>query len=374
MKTRMAIMTVFVFLLAAVFVVDTAVAAGTFCWSAAWNMWRACHIDTREELHITRANCANILNAEERTACREEAVEAREEELEECDDQFEARVDACALLDEYIYDPDPLLDPGIEFIHPDEVPDTYDPNPYVSIEAGHTYVLRAGEEGEEIVVVHATDETREIQGVECRIVIDVVVEAEEEEGLEVEYEAVEVTDDWFAQDTIGNVYYCGEVSREFEDGVLASLDGSFEAGKEFAKAGVLIRAFPEIPSADRQEFALEEAEDIVEYVSLAGFPTEEMGGENEAFPCAPDGCLQTHDSSPLEPGETEFKFYIPDVGFVLAVAMEDDEPSGEREELVCIGDTLDILMTDPSCGIEDPEELLEELCDLSEFLCPEEDE
>jgi hypothetical protein len=365
---------VFVFLLFGAVAADVAMAANTFCTSTAWNMMRACRIDTREELHITRANCANILDADDRNACREEAEETREEEMEECDDQWEARLDACDLLDEFIYDPDPLLDPSINFIHPDEIPGVYDPNPYVSLIPGHTFVLRAGDEGEEIVVVHVTDETLEIQGVECRVVLDVAVEAEEdEEGVGVEYEALEVTDDWFAQSDVGDVYYCGEISREFEDGLLDSLDGSFRAGKEYAKAGVLIRAFPDLlgEPAHRQEFALEEAEDIVEYIDLASGPTEDMGGENEKFPCA-GGCLQTHDSSPLEPDSTEFKFYIAGIGFVLAVALEDGEVEGEREELVCVGDSLDILL-DEDCEIENPEELLDELCELAEDFCPDDD-
>ena len=60
--------------------------------------------------------------------------------------------------------------------------------------------------------MHVTEDTREIQGVLCRVVVDVALEAEEEDG-EVEYTVLEATDDLFAQDEIGNVYYCGEVSR-----------------------------------------------------------------------------------------------------------------------------------------------------------------
>ena len=127
--------------------------------------------------------------------------------------------------------------------------------------------------------------------------------------------------------------------------------------------------FPTVGGAHRQEFALGEAEDLVEYVDLAGVPTAEMGGENAAFPCAPDGCLQTFDSSPLDPESTEFKFYLAGVGFVLAVSLEDGELTGEREELVCSGDSLDVLF-DPSCEINDPAELLDQLCKMSpEAFC-----
>ena len=75
--------------------------------------------------------------------------------------------------------------------------------------------------------------------------------------------------------------------------------------------------------------------------------------------------MQTFEFAPIEPESTEFKYYLPGTGFVLAVAMEDGELTGEREELVCLGDSLDVLSDDPDCGIADPELLLEELCALS---------
>ena len=336
------------------------------CEVTAKIMHRACRNDVRDDYLTTAANCINISSRPERRACFREAWAVRAEEKESCGDVEEAREEACEILGEDRYDPDPLLDPGIEFIHPDQVPDTYAPNPFVSVVAGHTYVLKAGEEGEETVVVHATEDTREILGVECRIVVDVVIEESDEGGGVYEYEAVEVTNDWFAQDSLSNVYYCGEIARNYEDGVLRDLDGSFEAGLDFAKSGILIRnAFPGLGVAHRQEFALGEAEDIIQYLDDAAVPSEEEGGENESFPCAPDGCLMTFDFAPIEPEATEFKYYRPGTGFVLAVAMEDGEITGEREELVCVGDSLDILSDDPDCGIGDPEALLEELCKLS---------
>ena len=53
--------------------------------------------------------------------------------------------------------------------------------------------------------------------------------------------------------------------------------------------------------------------------------------------------------------------------------MEDEELTGEREELVCVGESLDILF-DAECGIENPEELLEDLCDLASQFCADEDD
>jgi hypothetical protein len=336
------------------------------CEVSAEIMYKACRLDVRDDYLTTAANCVNISSRPERRACFREARALRAEEKEFCEEVEEAREEACEILGEDRYDPDPLLDPGIEFIDPDQVPDVYAPNPFVSVVAGHTYVLKAGEEGEETVVVHVTEDTREILGVECRVVVDIAVEESDEGGGVYEYEAIEATDDWFAQDSMSNVYYCGEIARNFEDGVLRDLDGSFEAGLDFAKSGVLMRnAFPGLGVAHRQEFALGEAEDIIQYMGDAAVPSDDEGGENELFPCAPDGCLKTFDFAPLDPEATELKYYRPGIGFVLAVAMEDGEITGEREELVCVGDSLDILSDDPDCGIGDPDALLEELCKLS---------
>jgi hypothetical protein len=340
--------------------------AATPCERAARDMFSACKSDLRDDLYTTQANCRNIADGGERKACFEEARQTRREEAESCRDVLEAREEACELLGENRYR-DPLLDADHVFIDPDQVPGVYPPNPYVSVAAGHTYLLRAGEEGEETVVVHVTGETREILGVACRVVLDVVVEVEDGGGA-VEYQSVEVTDDWFAQDETGNVYYCGEISRNFEDGILRDIEGSFEAGRDFAKAGELIRAFPAADDAHRQEYAIGEAEDIVRYLAATTEPGHDEGGDNEAFPCSPNMCLKTFDFSPLEPESTEFKYYLPGTGFVLAVDMEDGEITGEREELVCVGDSLDVL-DDPACGIEDPAALREELCAQSAAFC-----
>ena len=336
------------------------------CEQSAEIMYRACRHDVRDDYLTIAANCVNFPSRSERRACSKDAKAMRMEESTFCREVEEAREEACEILGEDRYDPDPLLDPGIDFIDPDQVPDIYAPNPFVSVVADHTYVLKAGEEGEETVVVHVTEDAREILGVDCRVIVDIVVEESDEGGGVYEYEAIEVTDDWFAQDMMSNVYYCGEIARNFEDGVLRDLDGSFEAGLDFAKSGVIIRAaFPGLGVAHRQEYSLGEAEDIIQYMDDAAVPSDEEGGDNELFPCAPGGCLKTFDFAPIEPEATEFKYYKPGIGFVLAVAMEDGEITGEREELVCVGDSLDVLSEDPGCGIADPEALLEELCKLS---------
>ena len=55
---------------------------------------------------------------------------------------------------------------------------------------------------------------------------------------------------------MGNVWYCGEAVQDFENGELVSLDGSFKAGVDGAKPGILMKAAPMIGDVYRQEFDL----------------------------------------------------------------------------------------------------------------------
>lgn len=342
--------------------------ATSACTRSAFKMHQSCTHEVHEEYRATLAACINLSDPADELACREEALSIRQEDRQGCRDQRSARREVCELLQENKYDPDPLTDPALEFVDPNAIGDSVMPNPYFSLVAGTTQVLRAGEDFEETIVVHVTEDVRQILGVDCRIVVDIVVLAEDDGEGGVDYEAIEVTDDYYAQAAVtSDVYYCGEIARNFEDGALADLDGSFEAGRDLAKSGILIKANPAAGQAHRQEWLLGEAEDTISYVGVNEVPTAEEGGENPniAFSCSMNGgCVKTEEFIPTEPEAGEFKYYLANVGFVLGVGLEDDEITGERDELLCIGDSLDIL-ADPSCGIADVDKLRAELCRLS---------
>jgi hypothetical protein len=144
---------------------------------------------------------------------------------------------------------------------------------------------------EETVTVTVTGEFKEILGVPCAVVRDVV----EEDG-----ELVEDTYDWFAQDLEGNVWYFGEIARNYEDGELVDLEGSWTAGIDGAKIGVLMPIDSQPGAVYRQEFLLGEAEDMAEVLEL---------GASAATPAAAcDGnCLVTLEYTPLEPDGAEHK-------------------------------------------------------------------
>jgi hypothetical protein len=79
----------------------------------------------------------------------------------------------------------------------------------------------------------------------------------------------EETLDWYAQDQAGNVWYFGEDSKEIENGTVVSTKGSWEAGVDGAKPGVVMQANPQIGVSYRQEYYYGEAEDMAEVLSLS---------------------------------------------------------------------------------------------------------
>jgi hypothetical protein len=190
-------------------------------------------------------------------------------------------------------------------------------NPYWPMSVGSRWVYSEtdSEGAEQRVVVTVTDRTKEIaNGIEARVVHDEVTE----DGV-----PTEVTDDWYAQDAEGNLWYMGEDTREYENGKPASTSGSFEAGVDGAQPGIIMPAHPEVGQTYRQEYYEGEAEDagaIVKVDAQAEVPFGHF---------AP--VVMTQDTNPLEPKVLEFKFYAEGVGPVLA-----DSVSGgsDREELL----------------------------------------
>ena len=189
-------------------------------------------------------------------------------------------------------------------------------NPWLPLRVSARWVYREtdAEGAEQRVEVTVLDETRQVMGVEARVVHDVVTE---------DGELVEDTYDWYAQDADGNVWYLGEETKEFEDGKATTSAGSWEAGVDGAQPGVVMPAEPEAGMSYRQEYDEGEAEDAAEVLSLDERVQVPLGSY--------DGVLMTKDYTPLEPDVLEHKFYARGVGLVLALAISGG--SG-REELL----------------------------------------
>jgi hypothetical protein len=190
-------------------------------------------------------------------------------------------------------------------------------NRYWPMEPGGRWVYRErdGEGGVQRVVVTVTGETRRIaNGIEARVVHDVVSQGGE---------PVEVTDDWYAQDTAGNIWYLGERTAEYEDGKVVSTAGSWEAGVDGAQPGIAMPAEPQPGLAYRQEHYAGEAEDRAKVLST---------GEQAEVPFGPfTEVVLTKDLVPLEPRVLEYKLYAPGIGPVMTL---DVSGASGREELL----------------------------------------
>ncbi len=281
-----------------------------FCTRTAHAALRACQHDVKDDFWIEIGNCNNFAAPDAREQCKQEAKVALRENREECGGQFESRLAICHALGEAPYDPQ--IDPAV-FVNPAEIGKSVAPNPYFPLVRGRTWIYKGGTE---TITVAVTEETKEILGVTCAVVHDVV----EDNG-----EVIEDTVDWYAQDINGNVWYFGEIAQEFEDGELVSLEGSWKAGVDGAKPGIIMKAAPVVGVVYRQEFSLGNAEDVGEILSLTGSATA------PAAVCNGD-CLVTKDFTPFEPDVIEHKYFAPAIGLILEVNPE----TGERLELVTL--------------------------------------
>jgi hypothetical protein len=192
-------------------------------------------------------------------------------------------------------------------------------NPYWPMSPGSRWVYRETDTtgAEQKIVIEVTKKTKTIaNGVEARVIRDTATE---------NGQPVEVTDDWYAQDSAGNIWYLGEATAEYKNGKVTSTAGSFEAGVDGAQAGIAMPANPEPGMAYRQEYYKGVAEDNGAVITVGEEQVEVPFGHFDA------GVLMTRDLVPTEPKVQELKFYAPDVGPLLSVHTDG---AGGRAELV----------------------------------------
>jgi hypothetical protein len=216
--------------------------------------------------------------------------------------------------------------PGTATLPQGSEPVTLDPgaftttidNPWWPMRPGSRWVYRETDtQGtDQRVVVTVTNRTKRIaDGITARVVSDVATE---------HGRRTEVTDDWYAQDADGNVWYLGEATAAHSKGGKVDRHGSFEAGVHGAQPGIAIPADAKPGLSYRQEYLKGVAEDRGAVVTVG----EEQAGVPAGFF---KGVLMTRDLEPTEPKVQELKFYARGVGPVLS--LHTDGP-GERAALV----------------------------------------
>ena len=194
-------------------------------------------------------------------------------------------------------------------------------NPYWPMQPGNRWVYRETDTRgtAEKVVVEVTAKTKMIDnGVEARVIRDTV----SEKGV-----PVEITDDWYAQDSQGNIWYLGEYVTNYEDGKVVDHAGSFEAGVDGAQAGIIMPADPQDGMQYRQEYYEGEAEDNGEVLSVDEQAEVPFGKFEDV--------LLTKDTITIEPNVLEYKLYAPDVGPVLVFGVSG---GGGSEQLIDLED------------------------------------
>ena len=142
-------------------------------------------------------------------------------------------------------------------------------NKYFPLKPGSTLISRTKDGEPSSDNFQVTNKVKVIQGISTRVIHDEAF---------VKGKLSESTDDWFAQDDKGNIWYFGEATTEIATG---NHEGSWEAGVKGAKAGIIMEAQPNVGDTYNEELAKGVAEDKATVLSL-----------NEKV-CVPFGCF-TH--------------------------------------------------------------------------------
>ena len=159
-------------------------------------------------------------------------------------------------------------------------------NPYFILEPGYFLIL---EKGDTRLTVTVLDQTKKVDGVECR-----VVEENETKGGKV----IEKSRNYFAiSKRTKSVYYFGE-----------DVGGAWLSGEKGAKFGLMMPGTPTLKAKYYQEVAPGVAMDRAEIVSV----TETIVTPAGTF----KNCLKTEETTPLDAKEKEHKYHAPGIGLV----------------------------------------------------------
>jgi hypothetical protein len=126
---------------------------------------------------------------------------------------------------------------------------------------------------------------------------------------------VEVSRNYYARcHGTNDIYYFGEDVDFYEDGVIVGHEGSWLAGRQGAKPGLIMPGLFLLGSRYFQEVAPNIALDRARHA--------QMGLEIDTPAGTFQDCVKVVETSPLEPGAQSVKFYAPGVGLIVDGAVE----------------------------------------------------
>jgi hypothetical protein len=180
-------------------------------------------------------------------------------------------------------------------------------NRWFPLKPGTRWVYRGSEDGDHTRdVMIATYRTKVIDGVTCRVVFDRVW---------TNGRLSERTHDFYAQTKHGTVWYFGENTATLDrHGNVKSREGSFMSGVDGAEAGIFMTRHPHPGPSYRQEDYPGHAEDI--------FTVVRRGAPVVVPLLATHHALLTKETTPLEPGVVDHKYYVRDIGDVRELTVK----------------------------------------------------
>jgi hypothetical protein len=176
-------------------------------------------------------------------------------------------------------------------------------NPHFILEPGYYLVLETGVERVTITVLNST---KQVGDVEARV----VEEKETKDG-----KLVEVSRNYYAiSKRTNSVYYFGEDVDMYKNERVVGHGGSWRAGVNGARFGLMMPGIILLRSRYYQELAPGVAMDRAEVVSMS----ETVGTPAAQF----TSCLKVEETTPLEPGNKEYKYYAAGIGLVQDGALK----------------------------------------------------
>src|SRR3954469_12566971 len=191
-------------------------------------------------------------------------------------------------------------------------------NPWFPLKPGTVFTSRGSEDGDRTRdVFPPTHRTKPILGVRTTVIDDRVY---------VNGRLEERTNDWYAQDKDGNVWYLGEATRTLDSkGHCKSHEGSWQAGVDGAKAGIFMPAHPRVGKTGQQELYKGHAEDEFKVLSTTSHIKTPAVTSRRA--------VLTRETTPLEKGVVDHKVYVRGYGTVAEKTVKGGD---EQLELVSV--------------------------------------
>jgi hypothetical protein len=180
-------------------------------------------------------------------------------------------------------------------------------NAWFPLKPGTRWVYRGTEDGAHTRDVQiATYRTKVIDGVTCRVVFDRVWRHGRLD---------ERTHDFYAQTKRGTVWYFGERTATLDrHGHVKSREGSFTSGVDGAEAGIFMTPHPHRGPSYRQEDYPGHAEDVFTVVRRGAHVVVPLVDTRQA--------LLTRETTVLEPGVVDHKYYVRDIGTVRELTVQ----------------------------------------------------